>query len=201
MTGKAAHSGNPADGVNAIYGAAAVIGELERWHAELAADGHPLVGPAMWSVGLVSGGTGASIVPAECSVVADRRMLPAESPAAVLHATRERIAALGLSERGLGVQVSMTMDMPGFETDTNHPFVATVDAALTDAGGPGSPLGGWTAACDGGYVARDAGLPVVVLGPGSVAGQAHRADESVPIDELLVAARAYALLALRMLVD
>lgn len=199
IAGKAAHSGNPADGVNAIYGAAAVIGELERWHAELAADAHPLVGPAMWSVGLVSGGTGASIVPAECSVVADRRMLPAESPAAVLAATRERVAALGLSERGLGVEVTMTMDMPGFETDVNDPFVTTVNSALSDAGGPRSPLGGWTAACDGGYLARDTGMPVVVLGPGSVAGQAHRADESVPIGELLTAARAYALMAMRLL--
>ncbi|MGI8417429.1 MAG: M20 family metallopeptidase [Nakamurella sp.] len=199
IAGKAAHSGNPADGINAIYGAAVVIGELERWHAELAADSHPLVGPAMWSVGLVSGGTGASIVPAECSVVADRRMLPAESPAAVLATTRERVAALDLSVRGLGVEVTMTMDMPGFESDADDPFVTTVNGALSGAGGPCSPLGGWTAACDGGYVARDTGIPVVVLGPGSVAGQAHRADESVPISELLIAARAYALMAMRLL--
>jgi acetylornithine deacetylase len=40
---------------------------------------------------------------------------------------------------------------------------------------------------------------VVVLGPGSATSQAHRADESVAISELLVAARAYALTALRML--
>ena len=65
--------------------------------------------------------------------------------------------------------------------------------------GPGLPLGGWTAACDGGFVARDLGVPVVVLGPGSVTDQAHRADESVGIDELIVAARAYALTALRLL--
>jgi acetylornithine deacetylase len=60
-------------------------------------------------------------------------------------------------------------------------------------------LGGWTAACDGGYVARDLGVPVVVLGPGSVTTQAHRADESVAIHELATAARAYALTALRLL--
>jgi acetylornithine deacetylase len=40
---------------------------------------------------------------------------------------------------------------------------------------------------------------VVVLGPGSATTQAHRSDESVAIEELLVAARAYALTALRML--
>lgn len=199
VSGKAAHSGNPSDGLNAVYGAAAVITELERWHHELAERAHPLVGPPTWSVGLVHGGTGASIVPAECSVVVDRRLLPAESPDAVLAETRTRLQRLDLAARGLGVDVRMTMDMPGFETPGDHPFVTAVDSALADAGGPGQPLGGWTAACDGGYVARDEGVPVVVLGPGSVQTQAHRADESVGVDELLTAARTYALAALRLL--
>lgn len=199
VTGRAAHSGNPADGANAIYGAAAVVSDLERWHHELASSPHPLVGPPMWSVGLVAGGTGASIVPAECTIVVDRRMLPSEKPVQVLEETRERVAALDLPARGLGVEVAMTMDMPGFETAGDDPFVTSVDTAMTAAGGPGLPLGGWTAACDGGYVARDTGMPVVVLGPGSVQDQAHRADESVGVDELLVSARAYALMALRLL--
>ena len=71
--------------------------------------------------------------------------------------------------------------------------------ALANAGGPGHPPGGWTAACDGGFVARDLGVPVVVLGPGSVATQAHRPDESVAVDEMVLVARAYALTALRLL--
>lgn len=197
--GVAAHSGRPDDGRSAIYGAAAVIRSLQRWHAELAADAHPLVGPATWSVGLVSGGQGTSIVPAECRISADRRLLPGESAGAVLDAVRERMSGLGLSGDGLRVEVEMPMDMPGFETPAEHPFVTAVDGALGAVGGPGLPLGGWTAACDGGFVARDLGVPTVVLGPGSVNQQAHRPDESVGVDELLTAARAYALTALRVL--
>ncbi len=199
VTGRAAHSGNPSDGANAVYGAAEVISELERWHHELAEQAHPLVGSPTWSVGLVQGGTGVSTVPATCSVVVDRRLLPAEEPATVLAETQARVDRLDLPARGLGAEVRMTMDMPGFETPGDHPFVDAVDAALTDAGGPALPLGGWTAACDGGYVARDEGVPVVVLGPGSVQTQAHRADESVGVDELVTAARTYALAALRLL--
>ncbi len=71
--GKACHAGNPDDGANAIYGAAAVVAEIERMHAELAQRPHPLLGPATWSVGQIHGGTGGSIVPAECVVVADRQ--------------------------------------------------------------------------------------------------------------------------------
>ncbi|MEJ7629597.1 MAG: M20 family metallopeptidase [Nocardioidaceae bacterium] len=199
VTGRAAHSGHPGDGANAVYGAAAVIGELERWHEELAAEAHPLVGPATWSVGLVQGGTGTSIVADECTVMADRRLLPNETAPAVLDAVRRRVDTLSLTQRDLSVEVTMPMDMPGFETDADSPFVRTVDTAVGAAGGPCLPLGGWTAACDGGFIARDAGVPVVVLGPGSVATQAHRADESVAVDELLVAARAYTLLILRLL--
>ena len=197
--GTACHAGNPADGANAIYGGAEVVAEIERMHHELAQRPHPLLGPATWSVGQINGGTSGSIVPAECVVIADRRLLPGESVATVLDDVRERVAGLRLSDRGLTVDVTMPMEMPAFETSADSALAATVDTALADAGGPQLSPGGWTAACDGGFVARDLGVPVVVLGPGSVATQAHRPDESVAIEELVVAARAYALSALRLL--
>jgi acetylornithine deacetylase len=199
VTGRAAHSGNPSDGINAIYGAAAVVNELERWHRELSGQRHPLVGPPTWSVGQISGGSGTSIVPAECLITADRRLLPDETGEVVLAETAARIDALRLGERGLGVTATMTMQMPGFETPPDHRLVVLAAQAVRDAGGPDLPLAGWTAACDGGFIARDAGVPVIVLGPGSVAEQAHRADESVGLHELLVAARTYALCAMRLL--
>lgn len=200
VTGHAAHSGNPADGVNAIYGAAEIVREIEAWHRELASSGgHPLVGPPTWNVGRVDGGLGTSTVPAQCRLMVDRRLLPSEAGPEVLAATRERIGALGLNERGLGVDIAMTMEMPGFETAEDHPFVSTVDAALASAGGPGLPLAGWSAACDGGFIAREYDIPVVVLGPGSVGTQAHQPDESVGVDELHVAAQTYALAAMRLL--
>ena len=199
LTGRAAHSGKPGDGANAIYGAAQVVTDLERWHQELAASAHPLVGPATWSVGQVHGGTGTSTVPAECLVVADRRLLPAERGEDVVAEVTRRVAALPLAERGVSATVRMTMEMPGFETPEDDPLVVTAQRVVRDAGGPCLPLSGWSAACDGGFVARDAGVPVVVLGAGSVAEQAHRPDESVDLQHLLVAARAYALCALRTL--
>jgi acetylornithine deacetylase/succinyl-diaminopimelate desuccinylase-like protein len=197
--GSACHAGKPDDGANAIYGAAAVVAEIERMHRELAQRPHPLLGPATWSVGQINGGTSGSIVPAECVVIADRRLLPGESTATVLADMRERVAGLRLRDRGLEVDVTMPMEMPAFETPAHSPLARTVGAAVADAGGPTLPPGGWTAACDGGFVARDLGVPVVVLGPGSVADQAHRPDESVAIEELVIAARAYALTALRLL--
>ena len=199
VRGVAAHSGRPDDGRNAVYGAAAIIADLKRWHVELAERSHPLVGAPTWSVGLVHGGQGTSIVPAECRVSADRRLLPGEDAHVVLAEVRDRVARLGLGDEGLEVEVTMPMWMPGFETPGDHPLVTLADRALEEAGGPRMPLGGWSAACDGGFIARDVGVPTIVLGPGSVNDQAHRADESVGVDELVIAARTYALAALRLL--
>ena len=137
IRGTACHAGKPDDGANAIYGAAAVVAEIERMHGELAQRPHPLLGPATWSVGQISGGTSGSIVPAECVVIADRRLLPGESAPTVLADVRERVAGLRLRDRGLEVDVTMPMEMPAFETPADSPLAATVDAALGDAGGPG----------------------------------------------------------------
>lgn len=197
--GLAAHAGRPSDGRNAIYGAARVIESLRAWNDELAADAHPLVGPATWSVGIVTGGQGTAIVPATCRVQADRRLLPGEDHDGVLREVVARIGTLGLERDGLRAEVDMPMSMPGFETDSDDGFVRTVDRALAESGGPGLPLGGWTAACDGGYVSRDLGVPTLVLGPGSVNDQAHRPDESVSIAELMTAARTYVRAAVRLL--
>jgi acetylornithine deacetylase len=193
LTGLAAHSGNPADGRNAIHGMAHVVAEIERWHDELAASPHPLCGPATWSVGTIEGGQATSTVAAHCRITADRRLLPGELAGDVRKEVESRLEALDLAGRGLGLDVRMTMDMPGFETSVDDPIVDNVAAALATAGAPSSAPTGWTAACDGGFVAGK-GIPVVVLGPGSVAEQAHRPDESVEVAELATAARTYAAL-------
>ena len=178
--GRAAHAGTPAEGRNAIAGSARIIEDLNQWHASLAARAHPLAGPATVSPGTIAGGQGTSIVAAECRLTVDRRLLPDERPEDMLAEARSRLDALGLDRDGLEAEVTMAMAMPGFDTPQDHPFVRSVDAALQVAGGPGLPLAGWSAACDGGFVA-ERGVPVVVLGPGSVAEQAHRPDESVAV--------------------
>lgn len=193
LTGLAAHSGNPSDGRNAIHGMAQVVAEIERWHHELAASPHPLCGPATWSVGTIEGGQATSTVAAHCRITADRRLLPGELAGDVRKQVDSRLQALDLAARGLALDVRLTMDMPGFETPVDDPIVDDVAAALAAAGAPATGPTGWTAACDGGFVAA-AGIPVVVLGPGSVADQAHRPDESVEVAELVAAAHAYAAL-------
>jgi acetylornithine deacetylase len=199
VTGQAAHSGNPDDGANAIYGATRAIDDLRRWHDELERHSHPLAGPATVSVGWIGGGTGPSVVAGDCRVIADRRLLPSEDGDQALDQLRTRLDRLDLTADGLKIETGLTLDMPGFETSPDATIVGNVVAATAAIGGPQLEPGGWTAACDGGFIAHDTGVPVVVFGPGSVAEQAHHADESVELEELVLASRAYALTAMRTL--
>ncbi len=135
--GTACHAGSPGDGANAIYGAAAVVAEIERMHAELT--DHPHI-PCWVRRRGASARSRAATAAAWClpnaPLFADRRILPGESAATVLDDLRARIDALRLTDRGLTVEVSMPMEMPAFETPAESPLARTVGASVADAGGP-----------------------------------------------------------------
>ncbi|SJM64633.1 M20 family metallopeptidase [Gulosibacter sp. 10] len=202
VSGASAHAGNPADGVSAILAAADLIAEVEADDARLAQAPHPVLGAACWNVGTIEGGHGTSIVPDRCVLSIDRRTLPGEEPgrilADLLERARERIARRarpGAERIRLDGEVEMTM--PGFCTDPDAPLVLAACEAVCEAGGE-ARTGVWSAACEGGFMAEHHKVPTIVLGPGDIAGQAHQPDETVSVHELHTAARAYALLALRL---
>jgi acetylornithine deacetylase len=198
ISGRAAHSGRPADGRNAIDAAAAVIDLVRADARALAAAPHPLLGSGTWNTGLIEGGQGISVVAPSATVSFDRRLMPGEDADAVASWLRKAITDAGIDRDGISVDVEVTMAMPGFSTNADHALVTQAARAVADAGGH-TEITGWTAACDGGFISRDLGIPAIVLGPGSLNDQAHRPDESVSINELITAAKAYALLALRLL--
>ena len=198
VNGKAAHSGRPDDGRNAIAAAARVLELVRADHEARRATPDPLLGSGTWSIGTIAGGTGTSIAAAECTVTIDRRLMPDEDAQTIADELLTQIREAGIDGDGITVDLAVEMEMPGFRTDPGHPLVAAAVDAIDHAGGGRIDVGGWTAACDGGFIARDVGIPCIVLGPGGLNDQAHQANESVGIDELVIAARAYALLALRI---
>ncbi|MFT3716156.1 MAG: M20 family metallopeptidase [Gordonia sp. (in: high G+C Gram-positive bacteria)] len=198
ITGRAAHSGRPADGVNAIGVAAELIALLEKDQTRLATIGDPLLGHGTWNVGTIEGGEAINIVAPGCRLGVDRRLMPGESVGAVADELRSTIDGSGICGDGASIELAPKMELPGFVTAADHPLVAATVAALGDEGVSAS-VGGWTAACDGGYISRDLGVPTVVMGPGDLSGQAHRPDESVSLAELTTAARAYVRAAVALL--
>lgn len=198
ITGRAAHSGRPGDGRSAIEAAASIVDLIRLDHRQLGMTADDLLGSGTWNVGTIQGGQGISVVAPMCALGIDRRLMPDEDAAAVAGQLRSAIRDSGIDSDGITVDVRLTMEMPGFVTEADHPLVTTAVSAVT-ATGRDTSVGGWTAACDGGFVSRDLGIPTIVLGPGNINAEAHQPDESVLIADLETAARTYALAALRLL--
>jgi acetylornithine deacetylase len=88
------------------------------------------------------------------------------------------------------------LNKEGAETPATHSFVRIASGAFAEAAGRDPVLAGFPAGCDLPYLARHAGIPSLVFGPGNCT-IAHSSNESVPLDEVLRAAQFTALTALR----
>jgi acetylornithine deacetylase len=197
LQGQAAHAGIPDDGRSAIIAGADIVRLVTDEHrAWWSAPAPAAVGRASWNVGVINGGSGTSIVAESCVLHLDRRVLPGEDPDRILADLLERARALDPCTDGVSVDGDVEMFMPGFSVAADSPVVSALLGCLADAGGsPGTAVS--TGAFEAGFIAEHYGCPTVGLGPGDARGQAHRANESVDVDDLVLAARAYALFFLR----
>ena len=78
----------------------------------------------------------------------------------------------------------------------DEPVVQTLSAAFLSASGAPSRFEGMTYGSDMRFLVNQGDTPAVLFGPGDVR-RAHKPDEFVPIDDLLVVTRTLALTALR----
>ncbi len=77
-----------------------------------------------------------------------------------------------------------------------HPLVKTVGAAYQHLSGNPAHIQGMTYGADMRLLVNEGHIPTILFGPGNVR-LAHKPDESVPVDELVIAVRTLALTALR----
>lgn len=188
--GLAAHAGNPDDGASAIVAAARIVEIVQRDHEKWREGERGLIGVPTWNVGLIDGGHGPSIVPDACRLVLDRRLMPGDSPEQIVADLMAAVTAAGVPNDTITVAAQIDMVMPGFLMRPDADLVAASVQAVEGAG-QACAVTGWTAACEGGYLASADAVPTVILGPGEIEEQAHRPDESVSIAQLGRASVAY----------
>jgi acetylornithine deacetylase len=177
-SGIAGHSSDPAAGRNAIVALARATLALDALSNALGQRLDPALGPATLSVGLVEGGSAVNIIPDRASLILDRRTLPGESADSV----RSEIEASLASERIRDVEVEWCRTEKGaLCTPDSHPAVRACQRALATIGLP-TETAAVAFGTDGG-VFQTAGLPTVVLGPGSIL-QAHTPREWVDLRQV-----------------
>ncbi len=177
--GRACHSSDPTAGRNAIVLLARAILAIEASARVFLERPHPDLGPATLSIGVVRGGQAPNIVPDDAWLWVDRRTLPGEPPEAIQRELEDVLAKAGLA--GEVVVDSCREEKPPLGNERDSLSVLATGEVLEAVG---LPAGVATVAfgTDAGVFSR-AGIPSVVLGPGSIA-LAHTAREFVPVDEV-----------------
>jgi putative selenium metabolism hydrolase len=204
--GQAAHSSTPHLGVNSVKHMAKVIEAL----SSLEPPTHPVLGVGVLEVTDVKSNPypGLSVIPEHCAATFDRRLLVGEDEASVLASIEQALEPLRASVPEIDARVSIPRSdvvtypgtplraakfAPAWLFDEGHPVV--------HAGLEGLRLAGLTPTIrtysfctNGSESAGRRGIPTLGFGPGSEA-EAHRVDESVPVQQVIDAARGYAALA------
>jgi succinyl-diaminopimelate desuccinylase len=187
--GKAAHGSQPERGVNAITSMARLLLQLEDVLPDIE---HPLVGRPTVNAALIEGGSAPNVVPDRCTVEIDRRLIPGE-------ADRDTVMApfLSLADSLAGqrpesdIRFAVREWAEPAETEAGSAIAREARRAVAaETGRPGLDAG-FTGITDARFYINDAGVPTVILGPGSL-GVAHTADEWIGVDELVSGARIYA---------
>ncbi len=185
--GRACHSSEPRNGVNAIYRMARIVRELEEYaeFVRTQTPPHRLCGPSTLSVGRITGGQSVNVVPDRCEIEIDRRCTPGE----------DSLQVMPQLEAWLRPRVDFDFEMQppwivsrALSDEHNGPLAEELLSSVAEVAGPHQKIGvpyGTHASTISAH-----GVPSVVFGPGSIL-QAHTKDEWLPIDELELSAEIY----------
>ena len=183
FTGRAAHGSRYEIGIDAIQHAALVLTALERMQqVRLVTRTHPLLGRASLHASTISGGTGWSTYPDQCVLRVERRTVPGETTALVLHEVELLLAELRNSEPQLTVRVRVDTAQGPSDVAADAPLVQRLSAAHEAVSGHRPPIEGLSAWTDAALL-NEAGIPAVCFGPGDIS-LAHAATEYVPLAEI-----------------
>jgi acetylornithine deacetylase len=197
ILGRAAHSSRPDLGINAISHAAALIHALDTtYRSQVASRRHPLAGPASVAVTRIAGGVTGNMIPPLCTLTVNRRFIPGETQAMVFEELAAVVSDLQRSIPDFHTgEIELEDWDEALDTPIDAPIAQAALAAVRAVCGSGEVVGApWGS--DAPIISKQ-GIPCVVLGPGAVAEEGHTMHESVPLEEVVLAARIYAEIALQ----
>jgi len=186
--GVSAHSSEPDAGRSAISMMVEVVRAIESRYIPAIEASHPLTGRAQCSINLIRGGSQINIIPADCEIDLDRRTVPGEDARRVLPDVEAILDDVRRGDPDLRVEQEEPYIVGALDPATNASWSSHVCGVLERRRLDATPVGakyGTEASSFG-----QAGVPAVVLGPGSVA-QAHTQDEWLSREQLALGVDVY----------
>nr|MDO8082025.1 ArgE/DapE family deacylase [Candidatus Freyarchaeota archaeon] len=193
--GTQGHGSMPEKGTNAIVNLSKVLVQIESLKMEYIE--HQLFNAPTINVGTIQGGVATNIVPASAEAKVDIRYLPSQEPKQIVNELRELVKSVKRENPELDVTIEPIASDPPTEVSPEDPVVRSlVNIVEGIIGSPPKLVG-----IGGATVAKHCilrGIPTAVFGPGDPK-ESHAANESISVDELLGAAKVYALTILNLL--
>ncbi|MFQ6134333.1 MAG: M20 family metallopeptidase [Nitrososphaerales archaeon] len=184
--------------VNAIYKMAKVLEVLQAYLLDLEKRADPLVGNPTVSVGTITGGSKTNIVPDRCSITVDRRLLPGESPDDAKAEVEDILRRLSEEDQSLKTVLKVILSRESAVTSIDEPVVTLSKEAVEEVLGTEVEVSGSPATSDMEVFVNQASIPTVLLGPGRL-GTAHITDEYVEVEQVVAAAKIFAVMAMKVL--
>ena len=182
VDGTAAHSSTPHLGRNAIYAAGPLIGAIAEYADCLAAA--PLtdseLGAPTASLVEIHGGVAVNVVPPDCELLIDRRILPDEDVDIEEARLKEILARRAPAETWTLSRIE-THCKPLRRCPADAPLLTALQGALADEGLPGE-AGALQCGTDAPNFAA-VGVTALVWGPGDIR-LAHCIDECINVTEM-----------------
>ena len=173
--GKEAHSSDPRQGRNAIYDMIRVIEALRKLPpARMMLDGHEAY--TELNVSKIRGGIAINIVPGECEITCERRVLPDEGWEEVKRQVEGALAHV----KDVDFKVTYMKPQKSYLIARTHPAVTLTKESIEQVLGYTPKFKVESGRTDSIYL-NEAGIKTVIIGPGEVA---HIADEYVNLKRL-----------------
>ncbi|MEG0450853.1 MAG: M20/M25/M40 family metallo-hydrolase [Lysinibacillus sp.] len=187
VTGVAAHSSNPEEGVNAINKIIPVLLQIGGpVFEQLKKKAHPLVGSPTICVTEIVGGVAHNTIPDSCRIIIDRRTIPGEDGHQVWQDIVDHMRLLEEGEPSLTIKVHPPfLEDYAMETPSDSQIVRLLSEQVTNRLNHANVVG-VSYGTNASKLAK-AGIDSVVFGPGSIA-QAHTKDEWIELEDVVKAA-------------
>ena len=201
LAGEMAHGAMPHQARNPVVAAGRLVVAMEELESELQARhrehehlGYPYITPTHFTAGSLPQ---LNVIPASGLLTLDIRTVPGMDHDKIREEIQSRAAAI-TAETGVDFEFTTLVDRCPTETPLDDPIVQSVAGAHSVVTGEEPVYGGVPGTTDGTILWRDAGIPVVIYGPGGK-WIAHQADEYVEVDDLIRHAEVYVEAARRFL--
>ncbi|NMD69906.1 ArgE/DapE family deacylase [Bacillus sp. DNRA2] len=194
ISGKQAHAAEPQYGHDALEAMTAVLQALYLYRGKLTEKKSrvPGIDSPTLVVGTIHGGINTNVVPDECIVRFDRRLIPEEDPELVERELETLIVNVVEKFQGAQVKLKRILLAKSFgPVPRNTPLVQAFKQNWSEVMGGELKIHGSPLYTDARHF-YEAGIPVILFGAGPrtlLEANGHRADEHVNIDDLINATK------------